>query len=177
MQEPRIVRLDRQRRLQERRRLRVRQPARGLLGGPLAYAGIQLPFSTAGAILAATFVSFPLLVLAVEAGFRGLDWNEFQRYVDWRPPHAVICLGASGTRIARQLGAASPEYKLGHCASLAEAVALAREWTPDRGVVLLSPGAPSFDQFRDYADRGRAFTQLAGFDPQSIAAIEGLGIA
>ncbi|HWU53698.1 MAG TPA: UDP-N-acetylmuramoyl-L-alanine--D-glutamate ligase, partial [Tahibacter sp.] len=56
-------------------------------------------------------------------------------------------------------------------------VALAREWTPSGGVVLLSPGAPSFDQFRDYADRGRAFTQLAGFDPQSISAIEGLGVA
>lgn len=116
-------------------------------------------------------------VSVLVGGFdRGLDWGEFQRHAEWHPPHAVICLGAIGTRIARQLGAAAPAYRLGHCASLAEAVALAREWTPAGGVVLLSPGAPSFDQFRDYADRGRAFTQLAGFDPQSIAAIEGLGI-
>lgn len=108
---------------------------------------------------------------------RGLDWSDFQRHVDWRPPQAVICLGASGTRIARQLRTSVPAYRLGHCVSLAEAVALAREWTPAGGVVLLSPGAPSFDQFHDYADRGRAFTQLAGFDPRSIAAIDGLGIA
>ncbi len=117
-------------------------------------------------------------VSVLVGGFdRGLDWTEFQRHVEWRPPVAVICLGANGTRIARQLGAAPTDYRLGHCVALAEAVALAREWTPPGGVVLLSPGAPSFDQFHDYADRGRAFTQLAGFDPQSIAAIEGLGIA
>jgi UDP-N-acetylmuramoylalanine--D-glutamate ligase len=32
--------------------------------------------------------------------------------------------------------------------------------------VLLSPGAPSFPRFRDYADRGRQFAQLAGFLPE-----------
>ncbi|MBL8300528.1 MAG: UDP-N-acetylmuramoyl-L-alanine--D-glutamate ligase [Rhodanobacteraceae bacterium] len=117
-------------------------------------------------------------VSVLVGGFdRGLDWGEFQRYVASRPPAAVICLGASGARIARQLGAAAPAYRLGQCVSLAEAVAHARSWTPGGGVVLLSPGAPSFDQFRDYADRGRAFTQLAGFDPQSIVAIAGVGIA
>lgn len=117
-------------------------------------------------------------VSVLVGGFdRGLDWSEFQRHAQWRPPHAVICLGASGTRIAKLLGTSEPAYALGQCGGLAEAVALARQWTPAGGVVLLSPGAPSFDQFRDYADRGRAFTLLAGFDPQSIAAIEGLGIA
>ena len=46
---------------------------RGLLGGPLEALGITLPFSTAGAIVATAFVSFPLVVLATEAGLRSLD--------------------------------------------------------------------------------------------------------
>ncbi len=35
--------------------------------------GIQVTFSTAGAIIAATFVSMPLVILAAEAGFRSID--------------------------------------------------------------------------------------------------------
>jgi molybdate transport system permease protein len=46
---------------------------RGVAGSLLEDLGIVLPFSTAGAVIAATFVSFPLLVLSVEAGLRSLD--------------------------------------------------------------------------------------------------------
>jgi molybdate transport system permease protein len=35
--------------------------------------GIQLTFTTAGAVIATTFVSMPLVVLATESGLRGLD--------------------------------------------------------------------------------------------------------
>jgi molybdate transport system permease protein len=46
---------------------------RGLLGGPARAIGLELPFTMAGAALAAAFVSFPFVVLAVEAGLRSLD--------------------------------------------------------------------------------------------------------
>ena len=47
---------------------------RGLLGGWLATTfGIHLPFSTAGAIIAETFVAMPFLVITVEAGLRSMD--------------------------------------------------------------------------------------------------------
>jgi molybdate transport system permease protein len=46
----------------------------GVVGAWLRDAlGIQLTFTTLGAVVAATFVSLPLVVLAVEAGFRSLD--------------------------------------------------------------------------------------------------------
>ena len=45
----------------------------GLVGGALERVGIVLPFTTAGTIVAVSFVSVPLLVLAAEAGFRGVD--------------------------------------------------------------------------------------------------------
>lgn len=47
---------------------------RGVLGGWLYGAlGVQVTFTTTAAILAGAFVSFPLLVLAVEAGLRSID--------------------------------------------------------------------------------------------------------
>jgi UDP-N-acetylmuramoylalanine--D-glutamate ligase len=60
---------------------------------------------------------------------------------------------------------------------MTEAVALACAALHGNGVVLLSPGAPSFGAYADYAARGRDFTAKAGFDPDAISDIPGLGIA
>jgi molybdate transport system permease protein len=48
---------------------------RGGVFGRWLYAafGLQLPFTTAGAIVATTFVSIPLFVVAAEAGLRSVD--------------------------------------------------------------------------------------------------------
>lgn len=52
---------------------------RGLLGQWLdAWFGITLPFTTAGAVVAESFVALPFLVLTAEAAFRNLD----HRYED-----------------------------------------------------------------------------------------------
>jgi molybdate transport system permease protein len=46
----------------------------GVLGGWLqSWFGIRLPFTTAGAIMAETFVAMPFLVITVEAGLRQMD--------------------------------------------------------------------------------------------------------
>ena len=58
----------------------------GIVGRFLYDAGIQLTFTTAGAVVATTFVSIPLVVLAVEAGLRS---------VDVRLEQAASALGAS----------------------------------------------------------------------------------
>lgn len=107
---------------------------------------------------------------------RGLDWRAFADAVRARPPHAIVTMGANGPRIDALLRETGGTYALYSAATLAGAFELARAATPPGGVVLLSPGAPSFDQFRDYAERGCAFAQLAGFDPAAIGRIEGLGI-
>ena len=61
---------------------------RGLVGAPLYGAfGIQIPFTTAAAVIAETFVAMPFLVIAVEAGLRALD----PRYEE-----AARALGATG---------------------------------------------------------------------------------
>jgi molybdate transport system permease protein len=45
----------------------------GVLGPALESLGIHLPYTTAGAILAVTFVSAPFMVATLEAGLRDLD--------------------------------------------------------------------------------------------------------
>lgn len=68
---------------------------RGLLGGPLEQlTGLRLPFTTAGAVMAATFVAMPFLVVTVEAGLRQAD----QRLED-----AAATLGASRWTIYRRV--------------------------------------------------------------------------
>jgi UDP-N-acetylmuramoylalanine--D-glutamate ligase len=116
-------------------------------------------------------------VAVLVGGFdRGLDWQPFARALHARPPALVVAMGANGGRIAALLRECGG-FRVASTFALADAVRLAREALPPGGVVLLSPGAPSFDQFRDYAERGRAFATLAGFDADAIGAIGGLGIA
>ena len=45
------------------------------------------------------------------------------------------------------------------CPDLDTAVQRGFAWARPDGVVLLSPAAPSFGQFRDYRDRGDAFAR------------------
>ena len=45
------------------------------------------------------------------------------------------------------------------CPDLETAVAAAFRWAKPNGIVLLSPAAPSFAQFRDYRDRAEAFAR------------------
>ena len=118
-------------------------------------------------------------VTILVGGFdRGVSWQQFAAYVDAHPPHAVVAMGANRDVIATALRAIGQhEFIFDSVPTLVEAFARARALARAGGVVLLSPGAPSFDQFRDYAERGREFARLAGFDAKGIARIEGLGIA
>ena len=86
--------------------------------------------------------------------------------------------GQNGDRIHELLApvAARSGFALAAAHDLEEAVAMARVALAGNGVVLLSPGAPSFGAYRDYTERGRHFAALAGFDPDVISTIPGLGI-
>jgi len=110
---------------------------------------------------------------------RGLDWSVFVERMSREPPIAVIAMGQNGARIADGLRsvARGGRFTLIEAAELADAVREAERALGADGVVLLSPGAPSFPRYKDYVERGRHFAKLSGFDPNAISAIPGLGIA
>lgn len=110
---------------------------------------------------------------------RGLDWSDFAAAMRESAPSAIVTMGQNGPRIHDLLApvAAQRGFVLRAADDLDHAVRLARAALPPGGVVLLSPGAPSFGPYRDYTERGRHFARLAGFDPDSISAIPGLGVA
>ena len=121
------------------------------------------------------------IALLVGGHDRGLDWHDFVDHMAHDvPPVEIVTMGANGPRIHALLQPLADAARFGlHAAGdLDEAVRLARAALGGKGgVVLMSPGAPSYGVYRDYVARGRHFAELAGFDPDQITAIPGIGIA
>jgi len=121
-------------------------------------------------------------IAVLVGGFdRGLNWQDFVKYIKEKAPHSIITLGANGKHIYNLLKplADNGNFQLYCVDELSQAIQKARNTLDkvDNGLVLLSPGAPSFDAYHDYVQRGRHFAQLAGFNPDDISAISGLGVA
>jgi len=110
---------------------------------------------------------------------RGIAWDGFADAMRTRAPATIITVGQNGPKIHALLAPIAGEagFALLAARDLEDAVRQARDALAGEGVVLLSPGAPSFGAYKDYVARGRHFAALAGFDPEAISAIPGLGIA
>ena len=83
-------------------------------------------------------------------------------FSDWLPHFKnkvlkVFALGAAARRIIEEL---SPEVDVEKVSSLAEGVYRASKMAVAGMTVLLSPGCSSYDQFKDYQERGRAFEEI-----------------
>lgn len=119
------------------------------------------------------------IALLVGGHDRGLEWDGFAARMEHEAPRVIVTMGANGPRIHALLAplASAGGFILLAAESLPDAMAQARAHLPAPGVVLLSPGAPSYGPYRDYVARGRHFAELAGFDPALISAIPGIGIA
>jgi len=110
---------------------------------------------------------------------RGVDWGVFAERMVTNPPKAVITMGQNGPQIYERLKqiAATKRFALAEATEMEDALRVGRELLENEGVIMLSPGAPSFPRYQDYVERGRHFAKLAGFDPKIISAIPGLGVA
>lgn len=86
------------------------------------------------------------ITLLVGGFDRGQDYTELNKYIKEHHVRA-IALPTTGDRVETPY----------HVQTIKEAVALAKEVTPKGGVVLLSPAAPSYNQYKNFEARGNDF--------------------
>lgn len=106
----------------------------------------------------AALARFPSPVILVAGGkAKGGDISAFVRRIAPRVKHACF-IGETRSLLSTFSGAAGLSHTV--CVDLAGAVHVAAEQARPGDQVLLSPGFASFDQFRNYQDRGEQFTRL-----------------
>ena len=99
------------------------------------------------------------IVLLLGGRDKNLPWDDLARLVHERVDHVVI-FGEAGSKIQAALEAdraADKPYTCQRVGTLLEAVREARRVAGPGDVVLLSPGGTSFDEFKDFEERGEEF--------------------
>ena len=107
-----------------------------------------------------SFGQQPIILIA--GGFdRGLDYSGLAKKIAQSQIKLAILLPETGKRIASLLNKISNHKTIVEFVSnLQQAVALAKTQAQAGDIVLLSPGSASFNQFKDYQDRGNTFKRL-----------------
>lgn len=98
------------------------------------------------------------IVLMLGGRDKNLPWGDLAKLIHERVDHVVV-FGEAAEMIEKAItafsGAGTVDVR--RAATLKEAVTLAAEVASAGDVVLLSPGGTSFDEFKDFAERGERF--------------------
>jgi UDP-N-acetylmuramoylalanine--D-glutamate ligase len=99
------------------------------------------------------------LVLLAGGRDKKLPWDTFAHLIHQRVDHLIV-FGEAADLISNAVGPMVPNqrpYTITHCGGLKEAVTAAANLVETGDVVLLSPGGTSFDEFRDFEERGESY--------------------
>lgn len=99
------------------------------------------------------------IVLMLGGRDKDLPWEDLMRLASQRVDHVVL-FGEAAEKIretANSLGLGVKRFSIACAGGLREAVLKAAEVAESGDVVLLSPGGTSFDEFKDFAERGERF--------------------
>ncbi len=116
--------------------------------------------ATAPERVVAALKSFDEPVVLLAGGRdKKLPWDECARLIKERVKYVVL-FGEAAPLIQKALEAVNMDAsRYTRCATLAEAVSAAARRAQNGDVVLLSPGGTSYDEFKDFAERGEKFTE------------------
>ena len=129
------------------------------VGGVVRYVDDGLATSVTPVVAALDVFGDDAVALLAGGFDRGVDYAPLAETLARRGrPTRVVTMGPAGERIAAAVRAGAPTVDVVDAASMPDAVALASDFVaPTGGVVLLSPGAPSFDRYRDWEERSEDF--------------------
>ncbi|MFZ0533456.1 MAG: UDP-N-acetylmuramoyl-L-alanine--D-glutamate ligase [Anaerolineales bacterium] len=99
------------------------------------------------------------IVLLAGGRDKNLPWNELANLIHARVDHLIL-FGEAAGKIASAVGNNKPgahPFTVESCNGLEQAVEVAAREVEPGDIVLLSPGGTSFDEFRDFEERGEAF--------------------
>jgi UDP-N-acetylmuramoylalanine--D-glutamate ligase len=99
------------------------------------------------------------LVLLLGGKDKDLPWDELASVVRQRVDHVVV-FGHAADKIIASIGELNPDsrpFTLSRCAGLQEAVLAAAKAAEPGDIVLLAPGGTSYDEFKDFEERGEQF--------------------
>ena len=105
------------------------------------------------------FASEPIVLIA--GGFdRGVDYYELAVAIATRQqPTMLLTMGDAGERIGELVRTLNPQLAQSTFDTMDVAVQRGRSFLSGGGVVLLSPGAPSFDRYVNWEQRSSDFTR------------------
>jgi UDP-N-acetylmuramoylalanine--D-glutamate ligase len=101
------------------------------------------------------------IVLLLGGRDKNLPWEELMQLVSERVDHVVL-FGEAAEKIQKtvdSLGLGKKRFTLSRADGLHEAVLQAAAVAESGDVVLLSPGGTSFDEFKDFEERGERFRE------------------
>jgi UDP-N-acetylmuramoylalanine--D-glutamate ligase len=99
------------------------------------------------------------IVLLLGGRDKDLPWEDLANLMDERVDHVVL-FGEAAEKIegtVNRLGPRAKHFTVSRAQHLHEAVIQAAQIAEAGDVVLLSPGGTSFDEFKDFAERGERF--------------------
>jgi len=100
------------------------------------------------------------IVLLLGGRDKNLPWEDLIQLAGERVDHVVL-FGEAAEKIqktANSLGLGRTRFSISRAGQLREAVVKAAQVAESGDVVLLSPGGTSFDEFKDFEERGERFT-------------------
>lgn len=98
------------------------------------------------------------IVLMLGGRDKNLPWDEIAKLIHQRVDH-VVAFGEAAEMIQKTIAGTSGKRNVDvrSAKNLKEAVLIAAEVASAGDIVLFSPGGTSFDEFKDFAERGEAF--------------------